>query len=75
MRIVYKIMLSGQGDWLVRVDKDGEDYWFAEQNINIATSFNTHPEALSFIKQYNIKYFWPQANIQSVGVADTASVA
>lgn len=75
MRIVYKIMLSGEGEWLVWVNKDGEDYWFAEQKIDIATSFSTHPEALSFIKEYNIKYFWPDANIQSVGVSDTESVA
>jgi hypothetical protein len=75
MRIVYKIMLSGQGDWLVWVNEGNEDYWFAEQKIDTATSFSTHSDALSFIKKYNIKYFWPQANIQSVGVADTASVA
>lgn len=65
---VYKVMLSGQGDWLIWVNEGDEDYWFAEQNIDMATSFTTYSQAVKFITDYNIRYFWPQANIQVVAV-------
>lgn len=65
---VYKVMLSGQGDWLIWVNEGDEDYWFAEQNIDMATSFTTYSKAVEFIVDYDIRRFWPQANIQVVAV-------
>lgn len=62
---VYKIMLSGAGDWLV---SDGKDTWWADYSIDKATAFETHPEASKFIAEYQIRHFWPQANIQIVAI-------
>ena len=65
MKIVYKIMLSGEGDWL----KDlGNDTWKATFSIDEATSFETHGAAMAYINENEIKFIWPQVNVQSVGV-------
>ena len=65
MTIVYKIMLSGQGDWLVDL---GRDTWKATFSISDATSFDSHGAAMAYIKENEIKFIWPQVNVQSVGV-------
>jgi hypothetical protein len=65
MKIVYKIMLSGQGDWLVDL---GNDTWKATFKIDEATSFDTHHAAQAYINENEIKFIWPQVNVQSVGV-------
>jgi hypothetical protein len=65
MTIVYKIMLSGEGDWL----KDlGNDTWKATFKIDEATSFDSHGAAMAYINENEIKFIWPQVNVQSVGV-------
>ena len=65
MSIVYKIMLSGEGDWLVDL---GNGMWKATFNIDEATSFKTHHAAMAYINANEIKFIWSQANVQSVGV-------
>lgn len=66
MKIVYKVMLSGQGDWFVM---DGQDSWHSEQNIDNATSFDTIAEARYVIMDLNLRFFWPEVNVLSIGVA------
>jgi hypothetical protein len=75
MRIVYKIMLSGQGDWFMQTGVGIINNWVAIQNFDKASIFATHSAAKAKIKELHLKNFWPEVNVQSVGVADTASVA
>ena len=65
MKIVYKIMLTSDGGWLLSL---GGDTWKLIYNIDQATAFETHGAAQAYINELEIKSIWPQANVQSVGV-------
>jgi hypothetical protein len=74
MRIVYKIMLSAQGDWFMQTGVGITNNWIAIQDFDKASIFATHGAAKAKIKELHLKDFWPEVNVQSVGVSDSESI-